>query len=305
MKKVIAFIPAYNEEDCIGKVINTVQSKYPKSKTEHNGYFLEILVVNDGSTDRTEQIIKQKKVTIVSHSMNRGLGAATRTAMKKCYDLDADICIKLDADFQHDPDDIEKTIMPILNNETDICWGSRFKGKINYKMPLERYIGNKFFTFLMNRLTNYKISDAQTGLMAFNKTYIAKFEIIGNYNPPQQLLIDASKKGMRYYEVPVVFHKRTTGKSFVNFKYPFFVLVNILRILTMANPIKVFGTLGILGISLSVLHSVLSHLSKSNNLEMPAFILDETFRLALWIISIQCFFFGLLADLVIQIKSKN
>ena len=67
--------------------------------------------------------------------------------LKKCYELGADICIKLDADFQHDPDDIEKTIMPILNNETDICWGSRFTGKIKYRMPIERYIGNKFLLF--------------------------------------------------------------------------------------------------------------------------------------------------------------
>jgi glycosyltransferase involved in cell wall biosynthesis len=305
MKKVIAFIPAYNEEESIELVIDTIRSKYSNSETEKKGYFLEILVINDGSTDRTEDIVKQKNVTIISHSVNRGLGAATRTAMKKCYDLAADICIKLDADFQHDPDDIEKTIIPILNNETDICWGSRFTGKIEYRMPIERYLGNKFFTFLMNRLTNFKISDAQTGLMAFNRTYLSIFEIIGNYNPPQQLLIDASKKGMRYCEVPVVFHKRKTGKSFVSFRYPFFVLINILRILTIANPLKVFSTLGILGIFFSIIHSVLSHFSKTNSWDMPAFVLDETFRLALWIISIQCFFFGLLADLVIQLKSKH
>jgi glycosyltransferase involved in cell wall biosynthesis len=302
MKKVIAFIPAFNEEDSIEKVIDTVFSTYPIANTEKKGYLLEILVIDDGSTDNTEEIIKQKKVTIVSHSVNRGLGAATRTAMNKCYELGADICIKLDADFQHDPDDIEKTIMPIIKNETDICWGSRFKGKIEYRMPVERYLGNKFFTFLMNRLTNFKISDAQTGLMAFNRTYLALFEIVGNYNPPQQLLIDASRKGMRYAEVPVLFHKRTTGKSFVSFKYPFFVLINILRILTMTNPLKVFGTLGILGISLSILHSIISHISKTNSWHVPAFIMDETFRLALWIISIQCFFFGLIADLIIQIK---
>ena len=129
MKKVIAFIPVFNEEDSIEKVIDTVFSTYPIAKTEKKGYLLEILVINDGSTDSTDEIIKQKKVSIVSHSVNRGLGAATRTAMNKCYELGADICIKLDADFQHDPDDIEKTIMPIIKNETDICWGSRFKEK--------------------------------------------------------------------------------------------------------------------------------------------------------------------------------
>ena len=124
--KVVVFIPAYNEEKSILAVLNRVQELYPEDVTCPKGFRVEILVVNDGSTDKTNEIVMEQGIKMVSHPRNLGLGAATRTGMETAYEMGADIAIKLDADFHHDPADVEKVIMPIMNNFADICWGSRF-----------------------------------------------------------------------------------------------------------------------------------------------------------------------------------
>ncbi len=297
LKKVVIFIPAYNEEKSIVSVIDRVRELYPETRTAPQGYYVELLVVNDGSRDRTEEIVSAKGVALVSHPKNLGLGAATRTAMETAHDMGADVAVKLDADLQHDPQDIEKVVLPILENRTDICWGSRFAGQINYKMPFIRYVGNHFFTWLMNVLTDYEISDAQTGLMAFGRKYLAVFELHGNYNPPQQLLMDANNKHMRYAEVPVVFHKREQGTSFVSLKYPFYVLVNIFRIFVYANPLKTFGAIGIFCVLFSFLYFLMYVLAQRFGWSSSSLFVNDL-SLALLIIGFQSFFFGILADMI-------
>ena len=299
-KKVVVFIPALNEEETIASVIDKVYELYSKERTIHRGYIVEILVINDGSTDRTEEIVCSKGVKVISHPKNLGLGAATRTAMEVAYKDGADVAVKLDADYQHDPEDIAKVALPILENRADICWGSRFTGKVNYNMPLIRYVGNKFFTWLMNRLTDYDISDAQTGLMAYGKKYLAVFELHGNYNPPQQLLMDANYKHMRYAEVPVVFNKRSFGKSFVNLTYPFQVVPDIIRIIFFANPLKVFGVLGLIMIGLSLLMLVSCIVNYLFQVKYLSFIFVPNLALILFISGLQTLFFGILADLIIK-----
>jgi len=251
------------------------------------------LVVNDGSEDQTEVTAKKKGVKVISHPRNLGLGAATRTAMEAAYEMGAAVAIKLDADLQHEPSDIEKVVMPILEDRADICWGSRFAGNINYKMPLIRLAGNKFFTWLMNTLTSYKITDAQTGLMAYGRKYLQVFEFHGNYNPPQQILVDANLKYMRYAEVPVVFNMRTEGESFVSLKYPFKVIPNVFRVITFSQPLKVFGIMGGLLIFFSFFISMLWLLDIIH-------IFPDTTVLILFLSGLQTFFFGVLADLIVK-----
>lgn len=303
VKKVVIFIPALNEEENITSVIDNVHELYAEERTRPKGYLVELLVINDGSTDNTEEIALSKGVKVISHFKNLGLGAATRTAMETAYEMGADVAVKLDADFQHDPDDIEKVVWPILENKADICWGSRFAGQIHYTMPFIRYIGNHFFTWLMNKLTDYEISDAQTGLMAYGRRYLTVFELHGDYNPPQQLLMDANYKHMRYAEVPVVFHKRTKGESFVNLKYPFKVIPNIVRVIIFANPMKVFGFIGGVMILLSLFIVLLWGLGTVLNnplLQNIPILSMSNLALLLFISGLQTLFFGILADLIIK-----
>lgn len=297
-KYVIVFIPAFNEEKKIGEVIKGVYELYQDS--ERRGFKVEVIVVDDGSTDRTIEVASSAGATrIISHPYNLGLGAATRTGMQTAYEMGVDVALKLDADFQHDPKDIEKVIQPILEDRADIVYGSRFAGKITYKMPLIRKMGNLFFTWLMRKLTGWKITDAQTGLMVYSRKYLANFNMPGNYNPPHQTLIDAYHKHMRYMEVPVVFHPRTSGKSFISLKYPFKVLPQILRTLIMVNPLKVFMPIGLFLIFGGMVMFVIEwYLVNHQIIEK----LHDSTIVVMILFGIQTAFFGLLADLMVNKK---
>lgn len=301
IKLVVAFIPALNEERKIGTVIEAIKRLYKGS--ESRGFRLKTLVVNDGSTDSTVKVAKEAGADkIISHHCNLGLGAATRTGMQAAYDIGADIALKFDADFQHDPEDIEKVIQPILKDEADIVYGSRFAGKINYKMPIVRYIGNKVFTWLMRKMTGWKISDAQTGLMVYSRKYLAIFNMPGDYNPPQQTLVDAYHKHMRYAEVPVVFHPRTTGKSFVSLRYPFEAMLQILRVLILTAPLKIFVPVGLififLGLLVGFIEIILLGLGRITYIHNTTIIIFIIF-------GFQALCFGILADLIIDVNSRR
>ena len=241
---VVIFIPAHNEEGSIGRVLDDINKHYRGAV--RRDFVLDIIVVDDGSVDKTAEIAKRFGVSrIVSHPTNCGLGAATRSGMQAAYEIGADIAVKIDADFQHDPEDIEKVIRPILDDRADCVFGSRFLGGLQYKMPLHRALGNRFFSWLTSKLTGLVVTDGQTGLMAFNRRYLSRFAILHNYNETQQLIIDSWGKGMRVIEISVLFHKRVTGKSFISWRYPSKVLPAVARTYIHAKPLRAFFGMGV------------------------------------------------------------
>ena len=176
--KVVVYIPAYNEEATIGRIIDTIKETYKERK----GYKLEVIVVNDGSRDRTTKIALERGVRVITHPSNRGLGAATRTGMETAREMGADIAVKIDADYQHDPLDIERVITPILEDRADAVFGSRFLGSINYQMPAYRKMGNSFFSWITSKFTGLRITDGQTGIMAFHRRYLDRMQMMSDYN---------------------------------------------------------------------------------------------------------------------------
>ncbi|MBN1353341.1 MAG: glycosyltransferase family 2 protein [Candidatus Omnitrophica bacterium] len=287
---VVIFIPAYNEADSIGAVIEKIKKDYIEGRKQ--GYWTDIIVVDDGSADDTAKVAKSAGVkTVISHTSNRGLGASTRTGMQRAYEMGADVAVKIDADFQHDPDDIDKVIRPVINDEADCVFGSRFKGGLGYRMPFYRAAGNRFFSWVVRLLTGLKITDSQTGLMAFGRRYLKDFEIISDYNETQQLIIDAWARHMRIIEVPVVFKKREKGTSFISWRYPFKVLPTIARLFAHINPLVIFLPVGLIltaaGILLGI--SILLH---------GAGVFGDATMAILIVGGIQLILFGLLADLM-------
>ncbi|MDD5130544.1 MAG: glycosyltransferase family 2 protein [Candidatus Omnitrophica bacterium] len=285
---VVIMIPAHNEEQSIVNVIKKIQEKYI---AQNKAYWVEVIVVDDGSTDNTAKVAKAAGVTkVISHIKNRGLGASTRIGLQHAYEMGADVAVKIDADFQHDPEDIDKLIQPILEDKTDCAFGSRFKGGLKYSMPLHRAIGNRFFSFLVSKLTGLEITDAQTGLMAFSRRYLKNFEMISDYNETQQLIMDANAKHMRIIEIPVVFYKRQTGKSFISWRYPIKVIPTIIRFFYYANPLKIFLPWGILLITAGIALGI------KIMLHGEGFFGDATVSILI-IGGIQTVLFGMLADM--------
>ncbi len=295
-------VPAYNEEQNIRETIMSLRTIEPELKQAD--FALLVYVVDDGSTDNTKLVAREAGADkIVVHKTNLGLGAAVRSGLLAARREQPDVVVKFDADMQHDHDDIIPLVTPILNDEADVVYGNRFE-RITYRMPLMRKLGNIVFTKLMSILTKWPLKDSQPGIFAINHDYLAVFNIPGDYNYTQQILLDAYHQGMRFAHVPVVFRKRVTGTSFVSLKYPLKVLQQLLLVVITVKPLKVFFPVGLSCIVLvgSVFSAefALWLLGRSTK---P--VLHANFVLGFLFFGLQTFFFGLLAELVIRMNNKR
>jgi glycosyltransferase involved in cell wall biosynthesis len=211
-KKIVVFMPAFNEEGNIGAVISRVPRFF------HPEYTVEVVVINDGSNDNTVVVAKQAGADyIVSFISNRGLGAAVREGLAQCCQLNADIGLMIDADNEYPPELIPDVIAPIIANDADYTFGSRFKGQIR-GMKLHRRLGNYAFTLLQSLLLRKWIYDGQSGMRGFSREAMEKAEIIHDYNYAQVLTLNLIRQGFRLQEVPITYQVRTKGQSFIKFK---------------------------------------------------------------------------------------
>ncbi|MDA0772753.1 MAG: glycosyltransferase family 2 protein [Cyanobacteria bacterium] len=222
---LFVLIPVFNEEASVVLAISEIKEVLSSLK---NKYKTRIIIINDGSTDKTRQELEKIEVDkIITHTKNRGLGAAVRTGLNYAKLHGADFVIKIDADLQHDAKDILKLMNLLETDQIDLVYGNRFLG-LEYKMPLIRLIGNKVFNKIMSFITGWNIEDGQPGLFGLNRQYLSCFDFQGDYNYTQQLLLDASHKNMRFLQTPISFRKRAYGDSFISFVYPFIVCYQII-----------------------------------------------------------------------------
>ena len=168
-KKIWIVIPAYNEEKTIVKVIKGLKREGWRN----------IIVVNDGSTDKTEMLAKKEGVVVVTHIINRGLGAALGTGIKAALILGADYIVTFDADDQHFPQDVKRLINVLEKGRADAVIGSRFLGR-KKGVPPKYVVGNFLLNILTFLLLGAYSSDTQSGLRAFNRRAAEKLEILSN-----------------------------------------------------------------------------------------------------------------------------
>lgn len=240
---IAVIVPAFNEADNIGGTIEGLLAL--GVPLADDGLELRIIVIDDGSSDGTAvKALAAGAHKVVSHRRNLGLGAAVRTGLGVARDMGAEICVKFDADLQHDPKDIFKLIEPIRRGEADLVYGERFS-KIEYRMPLLRRWGNRTFTALMRRLTGWPVEDSQPGIFATNSDYLQVFDLPGDYNYTQQVLLDAFLKGMKFAQVSVSFRARRAGRSFVSLKYPMKVIPQIILVICISKPMAIFFPVGL------------------------------------------------------------
>ena len=234
-------IPSYNEEHTIGTTIRNIKSVMNKSVYK-NKY--KVLVVDDGSKDKTAQIAKKAGAIVFKHPKNYGLAECFKTEIEKCLEQKADVIVHIDADLQYKPEEIPKLLKEIENGY-DLVLGSRFKGKIEY-MPLVKKIGNMAFSKVISQITGIRISDAQTGFRAFTKQVAESIKITSGHTYTQEQIIRAVKQKFKIKEVPIYFAKRN-GKSRLitnTFGYAIRAWINIMRTYRDYEPLKFFGILG-------------------------------------------------------------
>ncbi len=291
--KVIITIPAYNEEKTISSVIKEIEVVMGNSKYRPN---YQILVINDGSKDKTAEISRKAGALVYSHPQNYGLAETFRTEINTCLKLKADVIVHIDADGQYLAKDII-LLLEKIEEGYDLVLGSRFKGKIEY-MPFIKKIGNKAFSKVISAITKTKISDAQTGFRAFKRSIAERIDLISDHTYTQEQIIRAVREKFKIAEVPVYFAKRKDKSRLINnsFEYAVKAWINIIRIYRDYEPLKFFGSIGL---SLTVagmllgLFIVFTFLATGNVGGTPRVILS----MLLVLVGIQIILFGFLADM--------
>tara|TARA_Y100000389_G_scaffold189524_1_gene213374 strand:- start:1455 stop:2135 length:681 start_codon:yes stop_codon:yes gene_type:complete len=209
-ENVYILIPVFNEAQKIESVVNDLSVS-----------FKNIVAVNDGSTDSTQEILESLDVTTLKHSINLGTGAAVLTGFKYIQKLNnADAVITFDADGQHSPDDAVAFAKEILSCKKEVIFGSRFiKNKKN--IPLIKRFVLFVVVFFTNKLSNINLSDAHNGLKAIKITALKKINIdIDQYAYESQIIHQVSKKGITYKEMPTntiyTTYSKNKGQKLIN-----------------------------------------------------------------------------------------
>lgn len=203
MKKVSIIIPVFNEKDTLTALLEkVVQANFA-------GLEKEIILVDDASTDGTLEILKslQEKYNVLFHEKNQGKGAAIRTAVKEAT---GDYVVIQDADLEYLPDDYDKLLPLLLNNEADVVYGSRFKNEENSKnFILKNKIANKFLTLLTNVLYGAEITDMETCYKAFKREFIQGITIKSNrFDFEPEITAKVMKQKARLKEVAISYNGR-------------------------------------------------------------------------------------------------
>jgi hypothetical protein len=205
LKPIMIVIPAYNEEDNLDYLLPNIPVKI-------KGIDVGVLVVDDGSDDNTIHIVKEHGQTVVSNPINRGGGAALRLGYDILINSNATICVTMDADGQHRPEDIEDLVTPILDGEYDVVIGSRVLGT-REKDDWLRITGVHVFSGIISSLLGKKITDPSSGFRAFKIEKIKNIELYEDQYHTSELIIEAVKKGLRIKEIPITVLKRKFGRS--------------------------------------------------------------------------------------------
>ena len=196
--KVSVIIPLYNAK---GYIRSCVESLLSQTLDE-----IEIVIVDDCSTDGTKEIYPSLPYKVLYHDVNQGKGAALRTGFKN---MTGDIVIIQDADLEYNPQDYEELIKPVFNGEYDVVYGSRLMGKPDKSFMLTHLLGNKLITLVGNILYGKKLTDLETCYKVFTKEILQGIEIKSNrFDFEPEITAKILKKKARFKEFPISYNGR-------------------------------------------------------------------------------------------------
>ena len=224
--KVILVIPAYNEEGSILKTYKTIESYNKKEKDK-----IDVIVINDGSKDRTKDILIENNIPHINLISNLGIGGAVQTGYKYALDNDYDIDIQFDGDGQHDVNYVKDLITPIEEKKANMVIGSRFieKTKDGFKSSKARRIGINIISFFIKLKTGKKIYDSTSGFRAIDKNILNLFKDYYPVEYPEPISsVNVLKEGYTISEVPVVMKKREEGKSSISSWKNIYYMINVI-----------------------------------------------------------------------------
>jgi len=234
--KLSIIVPVYNEEKTIGKVLEILSNlRFSLHNLEK-----EIVIVDDGSTDGTKEILSKLKVRspgsevqgprckVIFHERNQGKGMAIRTGLKEAS---GEVVTIQDADLEYNPQELEKLLLPIIKNNVGVVYGSRFLQE-NPTLYRRYYWGNKFLSFLISVLYGVKVTDAYTGYKMFKKEALKNIRLTSKrFEFEAEITCKLLKNGYKILEIPISYQPRSLkeGKK-IFWKDGFLGIWTILRI---------------------------------------------------------------------------
>jgi glycosyltransferase involved in cell wall biosynthesis len=195
---LLVMLPALDEAATIADVIGRIPRKIKGIKS------VEVLVIDDGSTDDTADLARGAGASVISHGVNRGVGAAIQTAFTEAIRRECDIAVNMDSDGQFDPSHIVDLIQPILASKADMATASRFKDKaLAPKMPFSKRFGNYGMARLVSYLSGGDFADVSCGFRAYSREALLRLVLTGAFTYTQESFLVLAQKGMRIVEVPL------------------------------------------------------------------------------------------------------
>jgi glycosyltransferase involved in cell wall biosynthesis len=282
MKKISVIIPAYNETETIGDVVRKIRSLYPD---------FEIIVIDDGSTDDTAAVAKNAGVKVYSHPYNIGNGAAIKSGIRRAS---GDILVFMDADLQHNPEDIET----MLNYfpDYDMVVGARSKKD---QTSLGRALGNKIYNWLASYVARFKVQDLTSGFRAI-KSDIAQqllYLLPNSYSYPTTLTLAVLRTGRALKYVPIAVKVRKAGKSNIKiFKDGVRFFMIIVKICTLFSPFRIFLPVSFILFCLGLSYYIYTFLAWGRFTNMSALLFST---------SIIIFMMGLISEQICQMRFEK
>ncbi len=253
----LALIPAHNEERFIGSMVLAVRA-----------YVDEVIVVDDGSSDRTSEIAREAGATVLQHRRNGGKAAAVNTGFMYARTLNPTALVMLDGDGQHSADDIPQVLAPIHSRRADVVVGSRFL-QVKSDIPAYRQVGQHGLTLVTNLASGVRVSDSQSGFRAFSGRAVQNLTFTqGGFSIESEMQFLVKEHQLRVVEAPIkVIYAEKAKRNPV--RHGLQVLNGVLRLMGQLRPLLFFGASGfmvflmggVLGMYLTQIYTVTQELA--------------------------------------------
>jgi len=296
--KLSIIIPAYNEESGIGKTIERIWNS--KEKIIENGMEdVEIIVVNDCSTDDTFDEVSKYDVKLITHKHNKGYGAALKTGFRNA---NGDLLAFLDADGTYPPEYLYKLCRELIDNDADIVVGSRLAGKYT-EMSKIRYMGNRFFAKFLGILTGSKITDTASGMRVFKKSVLPRiYPLPDDLEFTPVMSTRAVHEDLKMMEDPITYQERMGESKLSPSRHGYRFLMGMLSMVTQYRPLKIFGTIGLLLILAGVLIGMPSLVYYIQTHTVPDYLIYRSMASLILIAGgINLVTFGILSDIIVHV----
>ena len=218
--KRIAIVPALNEQGAIAGVIEEIRAFDP-------GF--EIVVVADGSVDRTPDVAAAAGATVLRLPFNLGIGGAVQTGFRYAYENGFELAVRVDGDGQHDPQELPAILAPVLAGEADICVGSRFAGEDSFRSTRSRRLGIRVLAGCVSLLVHRRVTDPTSGFQALNRHGIRLFAADYPHDYPEvEATVMSYRHRLRLVEAPVRMRERSHGSSSITALRSIYYMVKVL-----------------------------------------------------------------------------